>query len=270
MRYYTVSDNRRLVKGTLISLGIHLLVFIILTVVAAVNGVQSRDRLGMITLNLESSSRPARRQAQETVKPEEKAPQPSPSVTPKPEPKKPEPRPVASTKPAQTRPAAVKPTANTTTAKATPEPKTEPVLVKPSAPPSKLETGSLSQLDAGITESETNKASPAKGGGGDKGGGSSGNSSTTTKWDDNAVRELIYQESPLIPDWVRKEGKKLKVELDVELNADGLITKCTIRVSSGHTDVDANVKKAVSRWKYTRGTGAQTVNGVITYFITPR
>lgn len=269
MRYYTVSDNRRLATSTLISLGIHLAVLLILAIVFAVNGVRSQDRIGTITLNLESSSRPARKQAVDREKTEAKTPQPSPPVTPaKTEPRKPSPSPVAKTRPAQTTRATVKPT--TSTAKSTPAPRKDPEPAAAPTPKSNLETGSLSQLDQMIKESETRKTVPTDGGGGGSGGGSAGNSQSTTRWDDNAVRELISRAVPVIPRWVSEQGLRLKVELNVELNADGLVLVRGIRVSSGYPDVDAAVRKAVSRWKYTRGTGAQTVRGVITYVITPR
>ncbi len=268
MRYYTVSDNRRLATSTLISLGLHVAVLLILTIFFALNGVRSRDRIGTITLNLESSSRPARRPAADREKTEERAPRPSPSVTPaRTEPRQPAPSPAAKTKPTQ---ATVKPTTNT--AKRTPAPRKDPEPAATPTPKSNLETGSLSQLDQMIKESETSQAVPADGGGGGSGGGSSGNSQSTTRWDDNAARELISQTPPVIPHWVSEQGLRLKVLLYVELNADGLIVSCTIPKtgSSGYPDVDAAVRKAVLRWKYSRGVGAQTVRGVITYFITPK
>jgi len=43
-----------------------------------------------------------------------------------------------------------------------------------------------------------------------------------------------------------------------------------VRTSSGYSDVDQAVVRAVSRWKYSRVPGARDVNGVITYYIQPR
>jgi TonB family protein len=271
MNLFTTRDNRRMAQSTLVSLVIHIVLFVALSIFIAVNGVKSQDRLGTLTLNLESSSRPARQTAPDKLKEEEKAPQPSPSVKPKPpEPVKPSPRPVVKTKPAETRTATAKTTNAMRTAKNTNAPIKDPAPATTPVPKSNLETGSLSQLDAMLKESETKKTTTTNSSGGSGGGGSSGNSPATTRWDDNAVRQLISQAAPVIPKWVSEQGLRLKVELSVELNADGLVIVRGVRVSTGYPDVDAAVAKAVSRWKYTRGTGAQNVKGVITYFITPR
>ena len=94
MRYFTARDNRRLARSTLISLGLHAALFLVLTIVVAINGVKSQDRIGTITINLESMSRPTRRNTPDTVKEEEKTPESSPQV--KPQPKQPEkPRPIS-------------------------------------------------------------------------------------------------------------------------------------------------------------------------------
>ena len=158
----------------------------------------------------------------------------------------------------------------TTAAKTRHTPKKDPEPARKPESKSNLETGSLSRLDDMLKESETRNTTTSRTSGKTGGGGSSGDTNTRTRWDDNAVRELLSQEKPVIPRWVSEQGLRLKVELAVILNADGLVIVRSVKVSSGYPDVDAAVKKAVSRWKYSRGRGARTVSGTITYFITPK
>ncbi|RPJ07914.1 MAG: hypothetical protein EHM28_05720 [Spirochaetaceae bacterium] len=133
---------------------------------------------------------------------------------------------------------------------------------------SRLSEGSLSRLDEALHRSGTSGTGDSgTGSGSDTSGTSNG---TTSKWADNTSREPVSRTEPVIPRWVSEQGLRLKVELEVELTADGFVLVKGIKTSSGYSDVDSAVSRAVSRWKYTRLSLAKSITGVITYIIQPR
>jgi TonB family protein len=276
MRYFTSEDNRRLARSALIALAGHAVLLLALAIVVAVNGAPASERAGMITITLDDNVRPAPPGPAAEIKAEKADPPPAPTPAVKPKPDEPK---VAATKDAASRSVPARTEANAPDAAKTKKTAAAPEkggvireTAKPAktdtvkadyAPPSQLDQGSLSRLDAALKNAEEPRPSPRAGGGGGGGGGSR----ASTSWEDNAVRELLSQAAPVIPRWVSEQGLRLKVELSVELNADGLVLVRGVLVSCGYPDVDAAVSRAVSRWKYSRGAGDRAVRGTITYYI---
>jgi TonB family protein len=260
MRYFTSEDNRRLARSALIALAGHAVLLLALAIVVAVNGAPASERAGMITITLDDNVRPAPPGPAAEIKAEKADPPPAPTPAVKPKPDEPK---VAATKDAaKTKKTAAAPEKGGVIRETAKPAKTDTVKAD-YAPPSQLDQGSLSRLDAALKNAEEPRPSPRAGGGGGGGGGSR----ASTSWEDNAVRELLSQAAPVIPRWVSEQGLRLKVELSVELNADGLVLVRGVLVSCGYPDVDAAVSRAVSRWKYSRGAGDRAVRGTITYYI---
>jgi len=142
-----------------------------------------------------------------------------------------------------------------------------PTTTEPREETSRLAEGSLRNLDEALQRANTpGNGLDGSGTGRDASGSDTGTSST---WADNTSREPVSRTEPVIPRWVSEQGLRLKVELSVDLTADGFIQVKGIKTSSGYSDVDAAVRNAVSRWKYTRLSQAKSLSGIITYIIQP-
>jgi len=257
-------DRRRLWKSALVSLAVHAALLLALVIITAAGGAPSEERIGMIAINLDNVPPQAPPGPKSDAAP---SPDPSPPARPKPAEPKPAPR-TAAPKSSVAVSAPTKADKGGTAAEKTGDVREPAPAAKketPSAPPSRLDKGSLSSLDRALANSREDPAQPAAGGGGER--KASGGPQSSANWEDRAARELLFQAAPVIPRWVSEQGLRLKVELSVELNADGLVLVRGVKVSSGYPDVDAAVARAVSRWKYSRGAGTRAVRGTITYHI---
>ena len=96
---------------------------------------------------------------------------------------------------------------------------------------------------------------------------SSQNGGPLIEWEDNQNRNPLITYDPEIPDWVSREGKRLRVEVSFLLTPDGLLTAIRIEKSSGYTDVDSSVVASLRKWKFPSIAGTVSVSGRITYFI---
>ncbi|MBN2353264.1 MAG: hypothetical protein JXD23_11885 [Spirochaetales bacterium] len=252
-------DRRRLMRSALASLAAHAALLLALVIIAAAGGAPSEERIGMISINIESDLPRAPSGPKSDATP---SPDPAPPVKPTPERRTPAPKKAAAVS------GITKADKNIIAAEKTGDIR-EPVPAgkneAPSAPPSRLDKGSLSRLDRALANARDDSTETAAGGGGEMKAG--GGPRANADWEDRAARELLFQAAPAIPRWVSEQGLRLTVGLAVELNADGLVIVRGVAVSSGYPDVDAAVAGAVSRWKYSRGAGTRAVRGTITYYI---
>ena len=93
------------------------------------------------------------------------------------------------------------------------------------------------------------------------------------EWEGDGLgeRNLLYSEDPVLPDWVGKEGLRLKLRVSFVLTPEGMLT--SIREDSAYTDVAASVAEALRKWRFSPAEGAKNVRGRITYninFIQPQ
>ena len=79
-------------------------------------------------------------------------------------------------------------------------------------------------------------------------------------------RNLLYTEKPELPDWVGKEGLRLKLLVSFVLTPEGLLTSIR-EEESAYTDVAASVAEALRKWRFSPAEGAKNVRGKITYTI---
>jgi TonB family protein len=64
-------------------------------------------------------------------------------------------------------------------------------------------------------------------------------------------RQLLSPgEKPRIPEWVKREGLDLKVEISFSVTPDGHTTSLMVNRSSGYPDVDASVIESVRKLRF--------------------
>jgi TonB family protein len=89
-------------------------------------------------------------------------------------------------------------------------------------------------------------------------------------WEDPAAgREPTFMPKPAIPDWVRRAGLTLSVEVDFVLTPQGVMQSVRTGKSSGYTDVDTAVLEALRRWKFKPVSGRTNISGRVGYLILP-
>jgi TonB family protein len=86
-------------------------------------------------------------------------------------------------------------------------------------------------------------------------------------WEDNRDRNPVDMPDPVIPDWVSRQGLRLKVKVSFLLTPDGIITSLHVIESSGYPDVDSRIVEALRKWRFPSVSGTKNVYGEITYFI---
>jgi TonB family protein len=98
-----------------------------------------------------------------------------------------------------------------------------------------------------------------------------GNSDFSLDWEDAAQgREVVSHPNPDLPDWVSKEGIKLKVIVAFTLTPQGFLQNIKLEISCGFPDVDDAVMKAIRNWRFKAVNSTLNVKGSVTYYIEPR
>ena len=75
---------------------------------------------------------------------------------------------------------------------------------------------------------------------------------------------------PVLPDWVSREGARLRLLVRFDLTSAGILTAVTIEESSGYSDVDAAVREALRSWRFAPVSGGGVVRGRVPFVISPR
>ena len=99
--------------------------------------------------------------------------------------------------------------------------------------------------------------------------GESVKSNSMIEWEKGAqIRKVISMgPKPHLPDWVKKEGLKLKVTLVFKVTPNGYVTDVNVSKSSGYSDVDASVIESVRRIVFQPVNSDRADTGKITYII---
>ncbi|MCD6399681.1 TonB family protein, partial [candidate division WOR-3 bacterium] len=102
--------------------------------------------------------------------------------------------------------------------------------------------------------------------------GESIKSNSMIEWEKGAqIRKVISMgPKPHLPDWVKKEGLKLKVTLVFKVTPNGYVTDVNVSKSSGYSDVDASVIESVRRIVFQPVNSDRADTGKITYIIEPK
>ncbi|RKX95847.1 MAG: hypothetical protein DRP84_02875 [Spirochaetes bacterium] len=102
--------------------------------------------------------------------------------------------------------------------------------------------------------------------------GESVKSNSMIEWEKGAqIRKVISMgPKPHLPDWVKKEGLKLKVTLVFKVTPNGYVTDVNVSKSSGYSDVDASVIESVRRIVFQPVNSDRADTGKITYIIEPK
>jgi len=102
--------------------------------------------------------------------------------------------------------------------------------------------------------------------------GESIKSNSMIEWEKGAqIRKVISMgPKPHLPDWVKKEGLKLKVTLVFKVTPDGYVTDVNVSKSSGYSDVDTSVIESVRRIVFQPVNGDRADTAKITYIIEPK
>ena len=98
------------------------------------------------------------------------------------------------------------------------------------------------------------------------------NSRSIIEWEKGAKNRKVLSMGPIpkIPDWIKKEGLKLKVTLIFKVMADGYVTDVKVYKSSGYSDVDATVIESVRRILFEPVNSTKSDTAKITYLIEPK
>ena len=78
---------------------------------------------------------------------------------------------------------------------------------------------------------------------------------------------LSFGERPRIPDWVKREGLDLKVEVLFSVTPEGHTTSLMVNRSSGYPDVDASVLESVRKLRFNPIPEDRYARGKISYLI---
>jgi len=89
------------------------------------------------------------------------------------------------------------------------------------------------------------------------------------EWEDpTSGREAVNRVEPRIPQWVSKDGLRLKVVVAFVLTPQGILSSVKVEESSGYSDVDSAVREAVRKWKFKAVSSSRQVRGRLSYKIT--
>jgi len=102
------------------------------------------------------------------------------------------------------------------------------------------------------------------------GAGSGGGGSYSVQWEQPSAaqgRRLLSAPAPRVPKFVGEQGLTLSMTVAFTLTPDGVVSGVTIERSSGYAEVDALVREAIGRWRFTTTTTPGNVRGVIPYVI---
>jgi len=129
----------------------------------------------------------------------------------------------------------------------------------------------MDRLDRVLEESRGGAA------GGSPDAPSSGEKRTTTRdagmpsivWDDASQGRVLLSSGglPKIPEWVKREGLDLKVEVVFSVTPEGHTTSLSVRLSSGYPDVDAAVLESVRKLRFNPIQEDRYARGRISYLI---
>jgi TonB family protein len=88
-------------------------------------------------------------------------------------------------------------------------------------------------------------------------------------WDDASRGRVLLSSGgiPEIPEWVKREGLDLKVEIAFTVTPDGHTTSLGVRLSSGYPDVDAAVLESVRKLRFNPIQDDRNALGRISYLI---
>jgi TonB family protein len=88
-------------------------------------------------------------------------------------------------------------------------------------------------------------------------------------WDDASQGRMLLSSGgvPKIPEWVKREGLDLKVEVAFSVTPDGHTTSLGVRLSSGYPDVDAAVLESVRKLRFNPVQDDRYAKGRISYLI---
>jgi len=88
------------------------------------------------------------------------------------------------------------------------------------------------------------------------------------EWDDPAAgREVVSRVQPKIPQWVSKQELQFKVVVAFVLTPQGILSTVHVEESSGDSEVDTAVLKAVRKWKFKAVRSNRQVSGRLSYKI---
>jgi TonB family protein len=115
--------------------------------------------------------------------------------------------------------------------------------------------------EGGFSEAESTSGKPVRG---PESGGA-----PTIIWDEASEGRVLLSPmvDPYIPEWVKREGLDLKVEVDFSVTPDGHTTSLGVRLSSGYPDVDAAVLESVRKFRFNPIQDDRRARGRISYII---
>jgi TonB family protein len=136
-------------------------------------------------------------------------------------------------------------------------------------------TFNMDQLDAAIEESRDQAGAGGEPEAGLKGGDLKARREAGIPdiiWDDasRGRRLLSSGGRPTIPEWVKKEGLDLIVEVSFSVTPEGHTISLRVERSSGYTDVDASVLDSVRKLRFNPVLESRDVRGTVSYFISTK
>lgn len=90
-----------------------------------------------------------------------------------------------------------------------------------------------------------------------------GSSSVTTRWRKGAARRVISLPSIDYPESVRRKSGQGRVELQIEVNAQGRVESVEILKSSGHTRLDVNARNAYRNAVFSPSSSGESAVGIV-------
>jgi TonB family protein len=136
-------------------------------------------------------------------------------------------------------------------------------------------TFNMDQLDAALEEGKEGTEAGGEPEAGFKGGDLQARSEAGIPdivWDDasRGRRLLSSGGRPVIPEWVKREGLDLIVEVSFSVTPEGHAFLLQVERSSGYTDVDASVLDSVRKLRFNPVREARDVRGLVSYFISTK
>jgi TonB family protein len=91
-------------------------------------------------------------------------------------------------------------------------------------------------------------------------------------WDDASSGRVLLSSGglPRIPEWVKREGLVLKVEVAFSVTPEGHTTSLSVLLSSGYPDVDASVLESVRKLRFNPIQDDRYARGKIRYLISKK
>jgi TonB family protein len=84
------------------------------------------------------------------------------------------------------------------------------------------------------------------------------------------ARKVLEMPTPVIPESVSKEGRRLKVVVAFVLTPQGVLEDLRVKQGSGHSELDKAVEDALRHWRFVAVSGGGNVTGRVTFVIVPR